>query len=347
MRISKSLVVALCSFSVSAFASILSLKIYEGWEQVLKLWDSQVNPLLILWHPHMPRYLAVYPGFLIEEKFPEIGFSLYISIFIALNFILLRKIALLAMNRQPSILIYLCFYLIHLAMNGRGVIAWTSWLMCIWVCHNISMNIRTPSSQIGWGTISCSLAAVSTGVFVVVLIAFTFVIFSNLNLTSRTGIVHRSLVALIGVPIGYFAIEYFILAVEKNIDYYGGGIAGAFNMLEHGLGVFFFNVGLLHIIIFWLLACACLIAAYILIRKRRFSLIDRLMLLSIIGGFFGFTVLTLSLPLILLRIQSMRLPFSVRVSHSGSNTSINKGKEILASPQKSTIVSSKQFKGAV
>jgi hypothetical protein len=108
--------------------------------------------------------------------------------------------------------------------------------------------------------------------------------------------------------IGYLLFEYFLVLLEKIIEFYGGGIGAIFNMLEHGLGVILLNVNLLNISVLFFLASCALISVFFLIVNRRLSLLDRFLMMSIAGGLFGFLVLTLLIPSLLLRIQGVLWP---------------------------------------
>lgn len=307
MRRASPTAVASIVFLAAALASISGIKVFDSWGQVTELWESEINPLLLIGHAHMPRYLVAYPGFLLDERFPGIGFSLYIAVFVAINFVLFRAVALLAIQRKPSLPIYLGFAAIHLAMNGRGAIAWAAWLLCIWICHKISMNIDRPASQLGWVALSCLLAAVSTGVFIVVVVTFLFFILRHPRPAKQVSLTRRVIILCVAVPLGFAVLEYFLLAAEKNIEFYGGGMSGVFNMLGHGLGAVFVEINLLSIVLLWFIACGAIVLAFAVISsRRRFSPLALLILLPAFAGLFGFTVLTLVIPPLLLRLQGRR-----------------------------------------
>lgn len=307
MRFPQSTSVALLTFLIATLASILELKLFVSWNQVLGLWEREINPLSIIGHAHMPRYAIAYPGFLLNEYLPVIGFSLYICIFVAINFMLLRAIALLAIFRLPSLVAYIMFAVIHIAMNGRGVIAWTAWLLCIWVCTKIHNKIAHPLSQLVWVAIGCFLATVSTGVFIVVISTFLFFILEHLYSSPRGLIFSRSILFICLVaPLGFLTQEYFLLAIEKNISYYGGGIVGVYNMLEHGIGAVFIEITPLNFLFVPPLVFGAFVFAYKAILGSKFSLLARLTLIPVVGGLFGYTVLALAIAPLLLQLDRWR-----------------------------------------
>ena len=281
------------------------VKVFDSWEQVSLLWEFDVSPLLLVGHPHMPRYMVAYPGFLLEERWPGVGFSAYISFFCAINFALFYEISKLAIRKPPSAILFIVFISAHLFMNGRGVIAWAGWLLCIWISLRTSTN-SARHRQLFLIAPSCLLASVSTGVFIVVFIAFSVVLLRcwRAVMGART---RAQLVALaFGLSIAYTALDFFLLSIAKNVDFYGGGISGVIEMLSHGLGVYFFQANIIVIIIFALIIYALLFLLFLnLYNRKKISIIDYFIGISLLGGFFGFTVLTLVIPLILLRLQSL------------------------------------------
>ncbi len=330
MKFPNSTILGLFAFSVAALASVTGIKVFTFWSQVLIIWESGDSPLLLIGHPHVYRFLIVYPGFLLEECLPSMGFSLYIAIFFACNIILFRKISLLAIRQEPSLFIYILFSSIHLFMNGRGVIIWTAWLLCVWVIHKISLKKSSPASQIFWVVLSSFLSTVSTGVFIVVIVAFSFLLLANIQSSKRSSINHRLLIFSLGSIFGYIFIEYFVLSIEKNTDFYGGGIPGAFNMLQHGMGAFIIEGNLINAIFFGFFVTSFVLGLAVAIWGYRFSLLDRFMGLTIFGGLFGFTVLTLLFPLLLMKIQKVRQSLKGGRERSDRN-SLSKDYQVVSS----------------
>lgn len=296
------------AFFAVALATLLDVKVFNAWGQVQELWLSDVNPFLLIEHPHMPRYLVAYPGLVLEEVFPNVGFSLYIAFFFGINLALFRAVALLAIHRQPSLLTYVGFIAFHLVMNGRGVIAWTGWLICVWICLRIYRQWNSPISYFGWAALSFWLAAVSTGVFSVVSVTFAlFFMRHYLRSTQPIQFFHKLLAFCLVLPLAYFVIEYFLIAAEKNVEFYGGGVDGFFQMLEHGLGYVFLEFNTFSVLLLFLLAFLVLILLVMMLSGRRISHLETLIAIPFFGGFFGFTTLTLMIPLMLLRVQLVQL----------------------------------------
>lgn len=287
------------------FAVIFSrfgIKRFEPWPQVLELWESGVSPLLLAvsGHPHFFRFMTSYVGFLLEEAYPLMGFSFYVSIFFAANVLLWRKVAFLSNGRAPSAVAWTVFLAAHFFMNGRGVIAWTAWLLCVWLCLMQARGEPRRLKGLLLTALTCWLAAVSTGVFVVAVIAFVLFRFHYKG-RRRTGIFTKGLGLVISVPVLYVIANYFVVAVTKNIDFYGGGLQGLFGMLAHGVGKVLFGSEIMAVLIVSLSAFTLMFFVMLLkLRKQAFTPMEKLIACAVFGGLFGFTVLTLAVPLVLL-----------------------------------------------
>jgi hypothetical protein len=284
--------------------SALRVKHFEAWDQVQMLWDAKVSPLLLVGHPHFFRFMAAYPGFVLEELYPEIGFSLYISLFFSINLAVWRQLALLYLRRPPTLLASVLFVAVHFMMNGRGVIAWSSWLIAVWLCLRLRQGQAPGLYQWTLSLLACWLSAVSTGVFVVIVVALAYFYIGYMKRSPwrRANVVG---VIVLGAPFLYEIFDYFLVAVNKNLDFYGGGLTGAINMLNHGLGAVFFGSELILLavlLVVGLLASSCLA---LLLFGVRFSPMTTLRIMPVLGGMFGFTVLTLAIPLALFALPPL------------------------------------------
>lgn len=287
------------------------LKVFSPWDQVVSLWENDVSPVLIVGHPHFFRYLAAYPGFLAEELWPDVGFSAFVALFFATNIVLFEKLCGRMRFRTPSFISWTLFICVHLFMNGRGVIAWTAWLLCLNVCVARAVGMEKEGAAAFKTAMALFLAAASTGVFVVVALSFLIFAFRE----GRVGIRPRSrlqyvLYAVIGVPVLIFAGGYFWVSIEKNINYFGGGLTGLVNMLQHGAGRVFLesSVALVALI---LSMPVFLLGGFLMLTGRRWGTEKTLFAVVAAGGLFGFTVLTLALPLVALQLTDRRVFKSV------------------------------------
>lgn len=204
------------------------------------------------------------------------------------------------------------FLVAHASMNGRGVIAWNAWLICMHLCFDMS-DVKSKFNLLFRILIACFLATVSTGVFVVVVVSIFLFLFktfyeNKLNLNLKENLLNFLLFS----PLFILVIGYFIVAVNVNINFYGGGFDGVFGVFRHGMGKIFYLLGekvaVVAIILFLIF-----FPLFIIFNKRLiFQKINILQITAIIGGVFGFTVLTLAIPVFLSRLCKIRIERLIR-----------------------------------
>lgn len=293
--------------AVMAALTLSGVKEFSAWPQVLDLWLERATPTSLLGHPHLFRYMVAYPGLLFEDVYPGLGFSLYCCLYIALNASVWSAIVRKTQLVSPPYLVWGAFFLAHMLMNGRGVIAWSAWLLCASLCVDLSkttLRVKWPMLR---GTVACLLGAVSTGVFVIVLFAI-FVFFldrwknGGVKLRNFRGLMILSML----VPCSYVFISYFLIAVEKNLDFFGGGLDGLIQMLGHGMGKILISrdgldtgLGPYIAIVLVLAVPIGSFAGLLFFFGPTIQPIRKLLIISVAGGLFGFTVLTLAIPLLL------------------------------------------------
>ena len=298
-RCSASIVYLLLAFTLMCLANQLNLKVFVAWSQVQDLWESGFN--FSINHPHFYRFLVVYPGFLLESIFPLKGFAWYVSGFFAINVILFRRLSNLVLGKKLGPLMITVFICFHLMMNGRGVIGWTGWLMAACICLD-----AVPSSRIFhriiWIFTSAFLASVSSGVFAITVASlFYFLTRRYMYFRFKLRKVWIATILSTSIPI-YFIVHYLKLSIGKNLAFYGGGLTGAIRMLKHGIGNLFIANEL--IFIAFISFITVLLSLFLITKAWRFmTSLDILICFPLLGGFFGITVLTLAIPLILLRLR--------------------------------------------
>lgn len=286
------------------------VKSFSAWPQVIELWQGGVSLESLIGHPHFFRYIIAYPGLALETRYPGFGFSFYCSLYLIINARLWAEIIWKTGFFKPSLIGWCIFFSAHLAMNGRGVIAWSAWLMCISLCVDLSrleVDVKWFATRL---FLSCFLAAVSTGVFVVALVSIIY--FVMIYWRSRGGgLLGAKAVffCISALPFFYIFIDYFIVAIEKNLDFYGGGMRGVLKMLDHGLGQFVLSIdyfGFLALIFFIFFFMIVMVIMHLGVK---ISPIKKLLVISVFGGMFGFTVLTLAIPLLLCELEAFRRYF--------------------------------------
>tara|TARA_B100000787_G_C16198231_1_gene302629 strand:- start:1089 stop:1406 length:318 start_codon:yes stop_codon:yes gene_type:complete len=82
----------------------------------------------------------------------------------------------------------------------------------------------------------------------------------------------------------------------KNVIFYGGGMKGFINMLNHGVGVIFYTLELDLIVLIGLILIVFSIFALIFFRYTKlYSLLFIFLSASAFGGLFGFSTLSLGI----------------------------------------------------
>ena len=285
----------LFSLGIYFISFFLDLKCFKPWIQVQELWDLQVNVInfILAGHIHSSRFLVAIPGFQLEDLFPGAGFSFYISLFLAVNAFLFSNVSNKLSHGYLNLLVVFIFIVIHFAMNGRGVIAWTGWLL---TC-NIFLN-TLPSSFAQYRSVlillALLLASVSTGTFIINAVVLVISLFNKYQLGTLFKPRIRSFLLLISsTPFVIWSIKYFLSAVSKNVDFYGGGFEGAVAMLEHGYGSVF-DLSLFESIL--VLSAIAIFLTGLRFYGFKFLLkpLNFLLCLCLCGGLFGYTILTLA-----------------------------------------------------
>jgi hypothetical protein len=287
------------------FFTLIGLKNFEAWSQVLDLWASDEPLFLLAGHPHFFRYLLMYPGLSWEHHAPGLGFSTYVAMFVAFNAVLWQKLSYLCMRCTPPVGAWVIFIAIHFFMNGRGVMAWSAWLLCSCVCLHMQRGELGSWARLWRMTGACLLATVSTGVFVLVAITLLYFYATRANKNRRRSGLKKTVLFGLVTPVLIIIFDYFLVAIDKNLEFYGGGFEGAFNMLNHGLGVIFAGSFIGTMLLIALAPPALMAMAFFAIYGKDLLPLKKLILFAVGGGLFGFTVLTLIIPLLILQL-SMR-----------------------------------------
>lgn len=276
---------------------VFGMKVFVPWQQVLELYSSDglaISPN----HAHFYRFIIAYPGLHLNSILPHLGFSLYIGIFLFLNVVLWYSLLHRKIKRKSIILIS-CFLLLlaHLLMNGRGVIAWSSWILFLDVAFSSSkVNIVKFIKVV----VSCALATVSTGVFL--LVAVSALVWFARVLMIKEGITLFSKLILFGLCllVTPFVSSFFVLAIEKNINYFGGDVDGLILTLTHGAGEWFFvnpfTAFILTVSLLNVFFVSCYLGLRVGFSSERF-LFYPLFIISGVSGLFGYLTATLIIPL--------------------------------------------------
>lgn len=283
---------------------LMDIKSFVLWDQVYDLWYKDVNPLITFFiHPHGPRYLLVWPVFYISSLLsisPNLFFSYVIVFVFFISLVIFKKSLMInpffKVTTPHFLLSYFLFLFLILLMNGRLIFAILS--TCIFLYLYFSkINLITTFIL---ALVCLFLSSVSSGTFTVVLFwIFSYFIFSRISkITDFFYFLPLVLFMFL------FSKDYFILVLNKNLNYYGGGIDGVFNMLTHGLGRFLLIDSISIFLILFIFIITSLIIFLILVFSIKVISSNTIMLMflvvvSFLGGLFGFSTLVFAFPLLL------------------------------------------------
>lgn len=213
--------------------------------------------LLMSGHQWGPRYFISYPAVLMAEWFDlylDQAFTLYCVFFLYGITVAFSKLGANYSQRHElvfGLVAIAAVTALSLVMNGRLIPAYFG----ITIILLIQMSVFKKNSffsvkQLILMFVGFFLSTVSSGTMMVSLIQLIIV---TMFLLRKNGFkindVFKAAVVY-GFLFGYVMGPHVLLMVNKNLNYFGGGIEGIRYMLIHGLGQFFVNnKGLLIIVV--------------------------------------------------------------------------------------------------
>ncbi|MEO0910836.1 MAG: hypothetical protein AAFX96_11045, partial [Pseudomonadota bacterium] len=103
----------------------------------------------------------------------------------------------------------------------------------------------------------------------------------------------------------YFVLQQVFWAIQRVLEFYGGGLKGISGVLSHGIVNNLDQIGPAHLILTFILILGgvlCFAAGY---AKKIGGDLIVIILATLAGGVFGITILTLAIPLILVAIGKL------------------------------------------
>jgi hypothetical protein len=283
--------------------------IYRPGVQVVDIMNADPIELLSVSHPHAWRLIVSYPGLIFNNYLnAEFGFGIYTALIGFIAYSLWNNIGKFV-QYPPSNFSLLIFLITCAVMNGRGVFAWFSWLLCVSICLN---KDRIPVLLfVLLMLISLFYSTVSSGVFFVVFATFliNFILFAfNSKKTSK--VTHKILLSFFGLTAlisqGY---GYLSISVAKNFDFYevdNLDFDSLLVMATHGILSLSYSI----LLVVTVVISTFFIWGWKIKNTKRFKDLFSFLISAAMGGIFGFTTLTLLLPVLLLIYA---LPVKVRV----------------------------------
>lgn len=298
----------------------IGVRRFTLWSQVTYLADQRLTPWDLNWlqHSHALRFALMYPVLQLAKLTGvdrDVAFSWAVAVVILLTARLVDRTRALATGDIRSwtagrLGVYALFVGLSAFMNGRLAFALLGMALLLFVLvrreTRKSSNLRT----IIWFPLALWLASVSSGTFSVAL--GTMVLWPVSLLFARFPTMRvRDLVLCAPLALGGLAVAPLVeLYVNKNVTFYGGGLAGFFNMLNHGPGRFIRLVApeiLAPVAVLSLLVGAMLL---LLLLGRARSMGPPIVSVTVAGvvGVFGYSTLMMGLPGLVVLCGAMMTP---------------------------------------
>ena len=296
----------LAAFSYVA-CTFLGVIQFSLWDQVADLWTAQVDIFGALDHAHGLRYLLVYPVYIISDWVgidPDLAYSVAAGMMtLGTAHLVAATIGRLRGSEHQTwgvtLVVGALFITVSLFMNGRIVPAMLGISLLLHLL--VKWEIQTPrwSSAIAQILFAFLLVSVSSGTFIVALLVFyNWLVYHTISLVRQKEFHKREAMLLLTSGLFLALIAPLTLALfEKNLSFFGNGLEGAFDMLSHGIGSFISGIDVFVGILLFMVAIALITGSQFAMRS--FGLVRLpiyFTLVGSVGGLFGYSTLTMSLP---------------------------------------------------
>lgn len=236
---------------VMATLVLIGIKDFTIWEQVVYYWRLDVSLFALLGSAssHALRYAIVYPVFVVSDWL-GVHYNLIFSYAMIAGFTFTLFLVASSAERVtgqrrlgnlPALVMALPIFALFMAMNGRGGVAFLGYALVLKVLLDMHYTHRFRLGTAAGLTMGVLLCSVSSGTFtsaiLAILVAVGYEVVDYLARRNWRYVSKAMLVLLIATAVLLVAMSGFIAAgVVKNLQYYGGGLEGAVNMLNHGPG---------------------------------------------------------------------------------------------------------------
>ena len=296
-------------------AVLVGFKSFTIWEQVVEL-HAQKRSLANLYaarHPHFLRYLVAYPVFLgsnLTGLSSAAIFNLACLALLPALALILRRVELIETSENSSearITAHtIVLFSISYFMNGRIIFALFGYSILVLVLSEYFSSCRWRFSSFILCLVGILFCSVSSGVFAV---AFLFLLLCLLLSVVRAFEAPTVRPAQLGMTVSIIVLfamfrEFLLIGIDKNIEFYGGGIEAVWTMLDHGLGTYLTVIDpSLVLLMVPMLALAGYAGAHVVRRSTATNRVAVLALCSALaGGIFGLSTLSVGLvPALLVR----------------------------------------------
>jgi hypothetical protein len=303
-------------FIAFSLLTILGILNFELWDQVDVL-NSSGSSIGELWgHPHFLRYILVLPFFegsqymgmdynrLFTLSIPILLYLIQRYTILSIEVIWIKYHSILRLGLHQFLVMFLLVSVVSL-MNGRIIFSILGSAILLYSFVNWeNLGVRKLLFYI---LIAFFLCSVSSGTFTIaILLAVVFVLyklFKNKNKKEFFIFVPFLMLFLAILPI-------LMVLIKKNVDYFGGGFDGSIAMLHHGLGQYFLSVEPVTLIMLLMILSISFWFVLILISAfKRISIPIWIVLVSIMGGAFGFSTMMIFIPALIVLFVSATFSF--------------------------------------
>lgn len=304
-----------------AFSGLIG---FDIWSQVEDLWNQGVPLWDMYSHPHGLRFALILPVFMASDYLnldPEWLFSVLISsIIVFISISVESTIAILTdiekKKRGKVIVFVTIFYMfLSLFMNGRIVFSMLGGALLLKVIISLqqgNVGFWTTSVKILFALL---LTSVSSGTFIVAnlffygcLFYFVFRQILKMKLSKK----NLGITIVFGGLL-FLALPLFLILINKNLDFFGGGLDGFIHMMDHGIGMFFKGDFIIQIIIaafFFLFIFSSLLFFAILSKKVRIPIF--FIAAGSFGALFGISTTFVALPSLIVFLVLILNDFKLR-----------------------------------
>lgn len=300
-------------------------------------------------HPHGLRYVVYYPIFAVAEFVgvpPDLVFSYVCVLVLYVMSTLVSQIDSDVWSSQGHIwrrdAIVLCIFALAALMNGRLLLAFCGYLFIVSAGANWFKCREWKLSHAACVLVGCLLAAVSSGTLLAAMALSAGVVLIAYIMDSRL-LKDNPLSAISIVMVLVLFVSYALIGIGKNLAYFGGDEAAVVRMLGHGAGGDIAKSiglgdlveqdeipateGLLGAVLpyWWLgVVAVALVARYYGWRPVRMvqasspaqNLIHMSIVLAMVGGLFGYSVLMMGVVPLLLFVSGNAKPILSRIGLS-------------------------------
>lgn len=226
---------------------LFGIKSFEIWGQITYIWGGRPSPIILILEgsAHALRYTLLYPVLVFSEFFNfdhDVVFSylVLVSMFITVRNIF-RSAEIILGRRLIGVVgvvaVVIPIETLFFLMNGRGTISFLGYSICFRILIHLIYHRELNTTQMILLFVGIVMCSVSSGVLASAYMSILIGVGAIIHNMVKQGVTKNSLKAVFGLVLllGIFFI-FFLIGIQKNLDFYGGGLEGFKGLLSHGAG---------------------------------------------------------------------------------------------------------------